>query len=219
MALARAIFWPAAHMYVSFPSFNDHPWSDEVVHGRQFDVVLVTGHGQSIVYHWPVLVMVVGHVVRDKLPSVGHFSRYHYLVLLDVLLHGIYACNGNDSDKFVSLDQQVLLCTVEEHATRYRDIARWCLIKASSCTADWYVTNRVACNVPRFSIASVDRNFLLKFRLVYNPFYAWAYVFLGVENLFVTRDIFCANIPRRGSDRVKQRYILIECLPAAVSPG
>ena len=93
-------------MYVSFPSFNDHPWSDEVVHGRQFDVVLVTGHGQSIMYRWPVLVMVVGHVVRDKLPSVGHFSRYHYLVLLDVLPHRIYAPDIRSMEKDLRHDMR-----------------------------------------------------------------------------------------------------------------
>lgn len=44
MALARAIFWPGAHVHVTFPSFDDHPRPDELVHGGQLDVVLVTGH-------------------------------------------------------------------------------------------------------------------------------------------------------------------------------
>lgn len=44
MALARAIFWPGAHVHVSFPPFDDETRPDELFHGGQFDVVLVTGY-------------------------------------------------------------------------------------------------------------------------------------------------------------------------------
>lgn len=91
MAFARAIFWSAAHMYISSASFDDHPRPDEVVHRRQLDVVLVTRDRQSIVDLWPVLVVVVGHIVRDKLSSVGHFSWYRDSVVVNVLLQGVYA--------------------------------------------------------------------------------------------------------------------------------
>lgn len=43
MASAGAIFWPTAHVDVSLSSFDDHARPDEAVHGRQLDVVLVTG--------------------------------------------------------------------------------------------------------------------------------------------------------------------------------
>lgn len=39
--------------------------------------------------HWLILVVVVGHVVREKLPPVGDFSRCHDLVPVNVLLQGV----------------------------------------------------------------------------------------------------------------------------------
>lgn len=39
--------------------------------------------------HWLILVMVVGHVVREKLPPVGDFSGCHDLVAVNVLLQGV----------------------------------------------------------------------------------------------------------------------------------
>lgn len=146
MALARAIFWPAAHVYVPFPSFDDHPWPDEVVHGRQLDMVLVTGHRQSIVRHRPILVMVVGHVVRDKLSSVSHLPRYHYLVPVNVLLQGIYPWNGYDFGKFGFVEKRSWQITLD------RDVARRSSIKASNFS-HWLIRGTeigIARNVPRF---------------------------------------------------------------------
>lgn len=92
MALARAIFWPGAHVHVSLPPFDDETRPDELFHGGQLDVVLVTGHRQSIVNHWPILVMVMGHVVRNKHASLAHFSGYRYLVAVNpVALDGVHA--------------------------------------------------------------------------------------------------------------------------------
>lgn len=90
MALARPIFWPTSHMYPSFSPFNDHTRPDKVFYAGQLDVVLVTSNRQSIVDHWSILVMVVGHVMRDKFTQVGHFSRYHDLVIVDMFLKGVY---------------------------------------------------------------------------------------------------------------------------------
>lgn len=82
MTFAAMTFRRAADVQVPLPSFHDHGAADEIVDRCQLEVVLVTGHCHSIMNDWPVLVMMMRNIFRDKITSVIHLSWYHDLVVV-----------------------------------------------------------------------------------------------------------------------------------------
>lgn len=90
MTFAAMTFRRAANVQVPLPSFHHHRAADEVVDRCQFDVVLVTGHRQSIMNDWPVLVMVMRYIMRDQIAPMIHLPWYDDLVIVYVFLQGVH---------------------------------------------------------------------------------------------------------------------------------
>lgn len=76
------IFRRAADVQIPLPSFHDHCMADEVVDRCQLEVILITGHCHSIMNDWPVFVMMMRNIFRDKIASVIYLLWYHDLVIV-----------------------------------------------------------------------------------------------------------------------------------------